>query len=155
MSGQWVRAHSTAIQICLALLGVLLLAYLESETADRVETGWTMLGAGGTVLGAKIWWHRHAINQWRKRTHRNGLFALIAEQHDMLRLAGLLIELLILGSGISAMATPPSVRPEVRANDQMTALCIILIGVVATYSAWYAERMAELQSAYIHAHPEE
>lgn len=139
----------------LAVLAVLVLAHFHPETAAPIEVIWAAMGAGGSVYAAHAWWRRWAVDRWRQQAGFNGLFALTSRQHWVMRLLGLIVELLILVSGISAMLTPLSIRPEVRLDDLVTTVSVIGIAVASTSGAWYSEWIAERQSEWVQEHPGE
>jgi len=139
----------------LALLAVLALGYLQpSEYAEPMETLWAALGACGSVYAAQAWWRRLEMDRWRRRERYNGLFAMACQQHLVLRMLGLIVELLILAGGLAAMLTPPSIRPELRANEVFTTATLIGIGVVSTFAVYFAERQAIAMARYVVVHPE-
>lgn len=140
---------------CVAVLAVLAFAHWHEDTADPIEVFWAILGAGGGVYAAAIWWRRWLVDQWRRKTGTNGWFALTCWGYVVGLGIAFGIELLMFASGLSAMVTPPSIRAEVRANDVFTAWCVIGMGVLCTIGSWFANYMADLQAEYAGKHPEE
>lgn len=136
-----MRIH---VGVGLALLAVLILAYLVSSD-DVAEVIWTLLGAGGSIYGGHAFKLRLDAERWRQRQGMNGLFALTTQTHAMLRGLGFLGQLLILASGVGAM---------LNWNRLIIIGAIIALAAVATFSAWFAERMAEKQTNYYLRHPE-
>ncbi len=137
-----MRVH---FAVAFALLGVLALAYL-TPSDDPAEIIWTSLGAGGLVYAWHVWTRRRAADQWRRQQGMNGLFGLVTQAHATLRGLGCLGQLLILLSGVGAML-----------NWHRLIIIGLIIGLaaVASFSAWYAERMADKQMDYYLAHPDE
>jgi|SRR5581483_3621650 len=151
MSRRW----RSLAAVGLAVLAVLVLAACAPpDYAEPIEVVWAVMGAGGSVFAFQITRRRWQVNAWRKREAINGLFAISAHGSAVLRTSGLVAEVLILLGGLSAMATPPSIRPELRANDVLTTLTILGIGICLTFSAWYADRQADRQAEYVRQHPE-
>lgn len=137
-----MRIH---VAVGLAVLGVLVLAYL-TPSDDWIEVLWTSLGAAGSVYAWHVWRRRVHADRWRRQQGLNSLFALTTQTHATLRGLGFLGQLLIAGSGVGAM---------LNWNRLIIVGSIIGLAIVATFSAWYAERMAEKQTTYYLKHPEE
>ncbi len=136
---------SIHLGVGLAVLATFALAYL-TPSDDLSEIIWTSLGAGGAVYAWHVWTRRRAADQWRKRQEMNGLFGLVTQAHATLRGLGFLGQLLILLSGVGAM---------LNWNRFVIIGLIIGLAAVASFSAWYAERMADRQTDYYLAHPDE
>lgn len=136
---------SVHVGVGLAVLGVLILASVVPSD-DWVEVVWTALGAGGSVYAWHVFKRRLAAEQRRKERGINGALALTTQAHVALRGFGLLGELLILSSGLGAM---------LNWHRLLIIGAIIALAAVATFSCWYAERMAEKQTSYYLNHPEE
>jgi hypothetical protein len=134
---------NTHIAVILALLAVAVLAYL-TPTDDPSEIIWTSLGAGGAVYAWHVWRRRRAADQWRKQQGMNGLFGLTTQTHAILRGLGFLGQILILISGVGAM---------LNWSRLVIIGLIIALAAVATFSCWFAERMAEKQTDYYLKHP--
>lgn len=142
-------------QALLAVLAVLIFAYWHQDTSEPLEAFWACLGAAGAIYGASVWWRRLDFQQWWRGRGKNGLMALTIRGHVVLRGVGTLGQLLILASGLSAMATPPSVRVELQVNDLIVTLCLIGLALLNTFSCWFAEQIAEHQYDYLLKHPGE
>lgn len=129
----------------LAVLVVLVLAYFVPSD-DTVEIVWTLFGAGGSVYAGHVFKRRWDAERWRQRQGMNGLFALTTQAHVMLRGLGFLGQLLILAGGLGAM---------LNWHRLVVIGSLIALAAVATFSCWYAERMADRQADYYIRHPEE
>lgn len=152
---QWLQQYATTIWLTAAVLAVLVIWRTEPDTSDGIEVIWAGMGATGSVFAGTVWWRRWLVDQWRRKTGTNGWFALSCMGYLVGLGIALGIELLMLASGLSAMATPPSIRAEVRANDAFTAWCVIGMGALCTIGSWFANYVADLQGEYAGKHPED
>lgn len=139
------RRWGQLVAVGVAVLAVLTVAFFAGRT-DPAEILWTECGAVGSVYGWLAWRRRWLLNEWRKRNHINGLFAIVCEQHVNLRGLGFGAQILILIGGFGAMLDW---------HRWIIIGSVIGVAVLATLSVWYAERKAEQQAAYVSKHPEE
>lgn len=138
------RGWGELATVGLAILAVLIIAHLKPTGADAAEIVWTALGAAGAVYGWPVWRHRVAVDRWRKAAKVNGLFAIVSQQHAVLRGTGFWIEVCIAGAGLAAMLN--------WSRYLILGLLIAMAGL-CTFSTWYAERKAEQASRYLVDHP--
>lgn len=128
-----------------------LYALWSDGNASPLEFVWAAMGAGGLVYAADIWKRRMDQKRFLQRTGHDPLGIDQIQAHVVLRGCGVLLQLLVLLSGLSSMQTPPAVRDVVQAHEMMTAYCVIGMGVLVTFSSWYAEHAAHRQANRIMA----
>lgn len=150
-----MRPRRRLITGAAAILAVVIFAYWHQDTTSPIEVLWGAMGAVSTTYSSQVARRRWRVNAWRKREGVNGMFAISAQGSAILRTSGLVQGVLILLSGLAAMTTPASVRPELQINDIITAAAVIGLGIAVTFSAWYADRQAQQAVDYQQLHPEE
>lgn len=149
------RQQRRLLGVSAAVAAVMLFGYVHRATTAPIELFWGALGAVAATYSSQVARRRWRLNGWRKAHGINGLFAIIAQGAAIQRTLGLAQGVLILVSGLAAMTTPASVRPDLQFNDHLTAAAVIGLGLCITFSAWYADRLANQAVDYQQLHPEE
>lgn len=140
--------------IGMAILLVLMFAYGHRDTAEPIEVAWGAMGAAGAVWGLYVALWRWDFYRWRRSQGLNGYLHLTLFGHLVLPILAFIGQLLIVVSALSTIATPPSIRPEVRLNDVITGWCLLGLGIQTTISCWFAEHTLRKQEDYLAMHPE-
>lgn len=124
----------------LAVLGVLILAYLNPRPNDFWQIAWASMGAAGTTYAWPVLLRNRRIERARRAAHENGLYGLVCQAALGAAWSNFIGLVLVASSGIMAILGGPR---------EVVISLLMGVGAVLTHAAWFAERKAEQQRRFI------